>query len=64
MTSMERCFGTIKTERVHQSCSTLGAAQLDTFAYTEGHYNRRRVHSASTSSFPNQQSAKLSNPSQ
>jgi len=44
---MESFFGTLKTELVHQSdypdCDT---ARRDLFAYIEGYYNRRRIHSA------------------
>ena len=44
---MESCFGTLKTELVHQACyKTLDAARHDLFAYIEGYYNRRRLHSA------------------
>src|SRR5450631_4598589 len=38
---MESCFGTIKTELVHQACyKTRDAARHDLFAYIEGYYNR------------------------
>ena len=44
---MESCFGTIKTELVHQTCyPTRDAARHDLFAYIEGYYNRQRIHSA------------------
>jgi len=44
---MESCFGTIKTELVHQACyETRDAARRDLFAYIEGYYNRQRLHSA------------------
>ena len=44
---MESCFGTIKTELVHQACyPTREAARHDLFAYIEGYYNRQRLHSA------------------
>lgn len=44
---MESCFGTIKTELVHQaSYETRDAARRDLFAYIEGYYNRQRLHSA------------------
>jgi putative transposase len=44
---MESCFGTIKTELVHQACyPTPDAARHDLFAYIEGYYNRQRIHSA------------------
>jgi putative transposase len=40
---MESCFGTLKTELVHQACDkTRDAAQHDLFAYIEGYYNRQR----------------------
>jgi putative transposase len=44
---MESCFGTLKTELVHQACyETRDAARHDLFAYIEGYYNRQRLHSA------------------
>jgi putative transposase len=44
---MESCFGTIKTELVHQACyPTRNTARHDLFAYIEGYYNRQRLHSA------------------
>ena len=44
---MESCFGTIKTELVHQACyPTRDAARHDLFAYIEVYYNRQRLHSA------------------
>jgi transposase InsO family protein len=44
---MESCFGTLKTELVHQACyKTREAARHDLFAYVEGYYNRQRLHSA------------------
>jgi transposase InsO family protein len=44
---MESCFGTMKTELVHQACyKTRDAARHDLFAYIEGYYNRMRLHSA------------------
>jgi putative transposase len=44
---MESCFGTIKTELVHQACyPTRDTARHDLFAYIEGYYNRLRLHSA------------------
>jgi putative transposase len=44
---IESCFGTIKTELVHQACyPTRDAARHDLFAYIEGYYNRQRIHSA------------------
>jgi putative transposase len=45
--TVESCFGTLKTELVHQACyKTRDAAQHDLFAYIEGYYNRQRLHSA------------------
>jgi transposase InsO family protein len=36
---MESCFGTLKTELVHQACyPTRDAARHDLFAYIEGYY--------------------------
>ena len=44
---MESCFGTLKTELVHQACyPTWDAARHDLFVYIEGYYNRQRLHSA------------------
>jgi transposase InsO family protein len=44
---MESCFGTLKTELVHQACyQSWHAARQDLFAYIEGYYNRQRLHSA------------------
>jgi putative transposase len=44
---MESCFGSLKTELVHQTCyPTRDAARHDLFAYIEGYYNRQRLHSA------------------
>ena len=44
---MESCFGTIKTELVHQACyESRDAARRDLFAYIEAYYNRQRLHSA------------------
>jgi transposase InsO family protein len=44
---MESCFGTLKTELVHQTpYPTREAAKRDLFAYIEGYYNRQRLHSA------------------
>jgi putative transposase len=43
--AMEGCFGTLKTELVHQACyPTRDAARHDLFAYIEGYYNRQRLH--------------------
>src|SRR3954470_13093810 len=44
---MESFFGTLKTELVHQrDYPDREAARRDLFAYIEGYYNRRRIHSA------------------
>jgi transposase InsO family protein len=44
---MESFFGTLKTELVHQcEYPDRHAARRDLFAYVEGYYNRRRIHSA------------------
>jgi putative transposase len=44
---MESFFGTLKTELVHQRhYPDRDAARHDLFAYIEGYYNRRRLHSA------------------
>jgi putative transposase len=44
---MESFFGTLKTELVHQcDYPDRDAARRDLFAYIEGYYNRRRIHSA------------------
>jgi putative transposase len=44
---MESCFGTLKTERVHQThYLTREAAKRDLFATIEGYYNRQRLPSA------------------
>src|SRR4051794_6126816 len=44
---MESFFGTLKTELVHQgNYPDREAARRDLFAYIEGYYNRRRIHSA------------------
>jgi putative transposase len=43
---MESCFGTLKTELVHQTrFPTREAAKRELFAYIEGYYNRQRLHS-------------------
>jgi putative transposase len=45
--AMESCFGTVKTERVHEACDkTRDASRHDLFATSEGYYNRQRLHSA------------------
>jgi putative transposase len=44
---MESFFGTLKTELVYQrDYPDREAARRDLFAYIEGYYNRRRIHSA------------------
>jgi len=44
---MESCFGSPKTELVHEACyKTRDAARRDLFAYIEGYDNRQRLHSA------------------
>ena len=44
---VESFFGTLKTELVHQyEYPDRHAARRDLFAYIEGYYNRRRIHSA------------------
>src|SRR5499433_609580 len=44
---MESFFGTLKTELVHhRQYPDRDTARRDLFAYIEGYYNRRRIHSA------------------
>ena len=44
---MESFFQTVKTELVHHRCyKTRAEAQRDIFAFIEGFYNRKRLHSA------------------
>ena len=43
---MERCSGTVKTECADDQFPARQRARLDLFAYLEGWYNRRRLHSA------------------
>ena len=44
---MESCFGTLKTELVHEArYKTRDAARHDLFAYIEGCYNCLRIHCA------------------
>ena len=44
---MESFFHTLKVELVHQShWAKRDEARRDLFAYIEGYYNRRRIHSA------------------
>src|SRR5438094_3137082 len=43
---MESFFGALKTELVHQcEYPDRDTARRDLFAYIEGYYNRRRIHS-------------------
>jgi putative transposase len=52
---MESFFGTLKTELVHQcEYPDRVTARRDRFAYSEGYYNRRRIHSALGSITPDQ----------
>src|SRR3954462_9667885 len=54
---MESFFGTLKTELVHQrDYPDRDAARRDLFAYIEGYYDRRRIHSA-TGYMPQEQAA-------
>jgi len=39
-------FQALKVELVHPKRATREQARLDLFAYIEGYYNRRRIHSA------------------
>jgi putative transposase len=56
---MESFFGTLKTELVHDGeYPDRDAARRDLFAYIEGHYNRRRIHSAIGYITPEQAEAK------
>jgi putative transposase len=56
---MESFFGTLKTELVHQrEYPDRDAARRDLFAYVEGYYNRRRLHSAIGYITPEQAEAK------
>jgi putative transposase len=43
---MESCIGTLKTECAHHIFVSQQAARSQLFAYLEGWYNRRRLHSA------------------
>ena len=44
---MESFFGTLKTELGHhREYPDRDSARRDLFAYIEGYYNRRRIHSA------------------
>ena len=56
---MESFFGTLKTELVHQPrIPRSGYRSRDLFAYIEGYYNRRRIHSAIGYITPHQAEAK------
>jgi transposase InsO family protein len=56
---VESFFGTLKTELVHYGeCLDRDAARHDLFAYIEGYYNRRRLHSAIGYITPEQAEAK------
>ena len=59
---IESCFGTIKTEVVHQTCyPSKDAARHDLFGYIEGYYNRQRLHSVLGYITPMRQSDKPRN---
>jgi putative transposase len=56
---MESFFGTVKTELVHhREYPDRDTARRDLFAYIEGYYNRRRIHSAIGYITPQQAEAK------
>ena len=56
---MESFFGTLKTELVHhREYTDRETARRDLFAYLEGYYNRRRIHSAIGYITPQQAEAK------
>ena len=56
---MESFFGTLKTELVHhREYPNRDTARRDLFAYIEGYYNRRRIHSAIGYITPQQAEAK------
>ena len=56
---MESFFGTLKTELVHhRKYPDRDTARRDLFAYIEGYYNRRRIHSAIGYITPQQAEAK------
>ena len=56
---MESFFGTLKTELVRQDeYPNRDAARRDLFAYIEGYYNWRRIHSAIGYITPQQAEAK------
>ena len=61
---MESFFGTLKTELVHhREYPDRDTARRDLFAYIEGYYNRRRIHSAIGYITPQQAEAKSAQPS-
>ena len=52
---MESFFHTLKTESVHhRACATHDEARRDLFAYVEGFYNRKRLHSGLGYKTPNE----------
>ena len=56
---MESFFGTLKTQLVHhREYPVRDTARPDVFAYIEGYYNRRRIHSAIGYITPQQAEAK------
>ena len=56
---MESFFGTLKTELVHhREYPDRDTARRDLFAYIEGYYNWRRIHSAIGYITPQQAEAK------
>jgi putative transposase len=60
---MERCFGNLKTELVHQACDpTREGARPDLFASIDGYSNRQRFIPPLGISPPNRPSAKPPNP--
>jgi transposase InsO family protein len=57
---MESFFGTLKTELVHhREYADRDIARRDLFAYIEGYYNRRPIHSASATSPHSRQRQKV-----
>ncbi len=60
---MESDFGNLKSELVHQACyKTRDAARHALFAYIEGYYNHKRLHSTPGISPLSRQSGKPLNP--
>ena len=55
---VESFFGTLKTELVYREYPDRDNARSDLFAYIEGYYNRRRIHSAIGYITPQQAEAK------